>query len=61
MRTLATRGLDFGQVARLDFGALTVEPNERQDYGEGSIAAVGMIDGQLHVIAVTPRNADCGL
>ncbi len=49
--TLRERGLDFADVARLDWeGALTLE-DLRQPYPETRFVTHGRIDGRLHVLA----------
>lgn len=50
-QTLAERGLDFADVARLDWdSAFTVE-DFRFDYAEARYVTLGLLDGRLHVLA----------
>ncbi len=53
--TLTERGLDFADVAALDWDtALTVE-DVRNSYGERRFVTLGMIHNRLCVVAWTPR------
>lgn len=52
---LAERGFDFG-FASLVFDSPTLErPDDRQDYGELRVIALGMADGILLAVAYTDR------
>jgi uncharacterized protein len=57
-QTLDRRGLDFEVVRRFDLTTALVEPDDRRDYGEIRLRAIGLIDGRLHVIVFSPRG-DC--
>ena len=54
-KTLAERGVDFADVAALDWDtALTVE-DVRNSYGEQRFVTLGLIHNRLCVVAWTPR------
>lgn len=56
-RTLAERGLDFEDAARV-FAGVTVEIEDlRKDYGEPRILCYGLLEGRLVVVGYTPRGA----
>jgi uncharacterized DUF497 family protein len=56
-RTLADRGLDFGDAA-IVFEGTTVEVEDtRKNYGERRIICYGLLSGRLVVIGYTPRGA----
>lgn len=56
-RTLAERGLDFEDAARV-FAGVTVEIEDlRKDYGEPRILCYGLLEGRLIVVGYTPRGA----
>jgi uncharacterized DUF497 family protein len=55
---LAKQGVDFTLVARFDWATATIEPDERQDYGELRLKALGRIWGRLHFVAFTRRNGE---
>lgn len=52
---LAKHGVDFARVMDFDWATATVEPDERQDYGELRLKALGRIGGRLHFLAFTRR------
>ncbi|EHR70767.1 hypothetical protein BurJ1DRAFT_1916 [Burkholderiales bacterium JOSHI_001] len=57
-KTLAERGLDFGDAA-LVFSGTTVEVDDtRQDYGERRVICFGLLHGRLVVVGYTPRGTD---
>ncbi len=49
------RGLDFAEVARLDWGRAVIIPDTRRDYGEPREVAMAELDGRLMVVACTVR------
>lgn len=55
---LAKHGVDFARVAEFDWASATVEPDERQDYGELRLKALGRIGGRLYVMAFTRRQGE---
>jgi hypothetical protein len=54
-RTLAERGLDFADAAKVFAGVHTVVPDDRRDYGEARFITAGFLDGRLVVMVWTPR------
>ncbi len=55
-RTLSERGLDFADVARLDWDRAVIIPDTRRDYGEPREVAMAELDGRLMVVAYTIRD-----
>lgn len=56
-KTLAERGLDFGDAAQV-FSGTTVEIEDtRRDYGERRIICYGLLVGRVVVVGYTPRGA----
>ncbi len=53
--TLTERGIDFADMARFDWDSALVVTDDRKDYGEPRLRALGLIDGRLHAVVVTPR------
>lgn len=53
--TLRTRGLDFADVARIEWDAAIVLDDDRRDYGERRQVCLGLLHGQLVVVAYTFR------
>jgi uncharacterized protein len=49
-RNIATRDLSFDRAHEFDFLNATIEIDDRIDYGETRIVAVGFLDGRLHVL-----------
>jgi uncharacterized DUF497 family protein len=57
-KTLAERGLDFADAARV-FAGVTLEVEDtRKDYGEKRIICYGLLAGRMVVVGYTPRGAD---
>lgn len=56
-RTLAERGLDFADAARVFAGLHATLPDGRRDYGEPRFVSAGMLDGRLVVLVWTPRGS----
>lgn len=54
--TLRTRGLDFADVARIEWDAAIVLDDDRRDYGERRQVCLGLLHGQLVVEAYTFRD-----
>lgn len=50
-------GVPFTAVSDFDFGTALVFPDDRQEYGEERMIAVGFIKGRLHVLIYTMRGA----
>jgi hypothetical protein len=51
----ATRGFDFIFAARLFQGPVLERLDDRRDYGEARVQAIGRIDGLLYVVVYTMR------
>lgn len=49
------RGLDFQRAAEFEFTTALFEIDERRDYGESRITAIGALDGVPHVLVFTIR------
>jgi len=54
-RTLRERGIDFADVARLDWARAVIIPDTRRDYGEVREVAMAPLGGRLMVVAYTLR------
>jgi uncharacterized DUF497 family protein len=57
-RNIAKRGLSFDRVHEFDFGNATTEVDDRVDYGETRLVAVGFLDQRLHVLCFVETGAD---
>jgi uncharacterized protein len=56
-KTLADRGLDFADAAKV-FAGITLEVEDtRKDYGEIRIICFGRLEGRMVVVGYTPRGA----
>jgi uncharacterized DUF497 family protein len=55
-KTLAERGPDFADAAAVFAGRHTVEPADRQDFGEPRFISAGMLLGRVVVLVWTPRD-----
>jgi uncharacterized DUF497 family protein len=54
-KTLAERGLDFDDAARVFAGLTLTLPDERQDYGEIRYQTYGLLDDRLIMLVWTER------
>ncbi len=54
-KTLQTRGLDFADVAQIDWDTAIVFDDDREDYGEERQVCLGLLHGQWVVAAYTFR------
>ncbi len=54
-QTLKERGLDFADVALIDWETALIFDDERQDYGEKRQTAMGYLNGRLVIVAFTVR------
>ena len=54
-KTLAERGLDFADAARVFAGLHTVLADDRRDYGEPRFISAGLLGGRMVVLVWTPR------
>ena len=56
-KTLADRGLDFSDAAKI-FSGVTLEfEDTRKDYGETRVICYGYLDGRMIVVGYKPRGA----
>ncbi|WP_092416245.1 BrnT family toxin [Collimonas sp. OK307] len=49
-RNIAERGLSFDRVADFDFDTALFAVDDRHDYSETRIVAIGYLDSRLHVL-----------
>jgi uncharacterized protein len=56
--TLAERGLDFEDAAKVFAGPTLILLDEREDYGEDRYQTYGLLDGRLVMVVWTPRGED---
>lgn len=54
-RNIRERGLSFDEVAEFDFETALIEIDDRHDYGEARMTAIGKLNGILHVLIFTMR------
>ena len=52
---LAERGFDFAYASRVFEGRVVSFIDDRQDYGEVRVIAIGEIDGRLFTVVYTDR------
>lgn len=52
---LQKHGRSLADAERMDFGTALYASDDRYDYGEDRIQALGMIDGRLHMLVFTTR------
>jgi uncharacterized DUF497 family protein len=57
-RNVRERGLSFERVEDFDFGTAAFKIDDRRDYGEARIRALGFLDGKLHLLVFTERGED---
>ena len=55
-RNIRERGLTFGRAAEFDFETALIEIDDRNDYGESRLTAIGMLDDIPHVLVFTMRS-----
>ena len=55
-RNRLDRGLDFGTAARIFEGPIQTAIDDRRDYGETRVIAVGEVDDRVLVVVYTDRN-----
>lgn len=56
LHNIRTRGLSFDLVLHLDWETALAVEDARQDYGERRFRVLGMIDGLLYAVVITPRS-----
>jgi uncharacterized DUF497 family protein len=57
-KTLAKRGLDFEDAAKVFSGLEATKLDDREDYGEDRYQTMGLLDGRLVMVVWTPRGED---
>ena len=57
--TLADRGFDFADAAKVFDGLTYTLEDDRFDYGETRFQTFGLLEGRLVVVVWTPRGTDC--
>jgi uncharacterized DUF497 family protein len=57
-KTLAERGLDFEDAAKVFAGLTLTLLDDRQDYDELRFQTYGLLDGRLVMVVWAPRGAD---
>jgi uncharacterized DUF497 family protein len=57
-RNVASRGLSFELVERLDWETALVIEDVRKDYGETRLQVLALMGGRLYAAVVTPRGED---
>jgi uncharacterized protein len=57
-KTLAERGLDFADAAKVFAGVTLTLQDDRQDYGEPRFQTYGLLDRRLVMVVWTPRGTD---
>ena len=55
-KTLAERGLDFVDAAKVFAGHHFTRPDERKEYGEPRFITIGRLAGRFVVVTWTPRD-----
>jgi uncharacterized DUF497 family protein len=56
-KTLADRGLDFADAAKIFAGTTLEVEDTRKDYGETRMICFGYLEGRIVVVGYTPRDA----
>lgn len=56
-KTLADRGLDFRDAAKIFAGVTLEYEDTRKDYGETRVICYGYLEGRMIVVGSTPRGA----
>ena len=57
-RTLAERGLDFADAAKVFAGRTITVPDDRRDYGEERNITAGKLEDRFVIVVWTPRGGD---
>jgi uncharacterized DUF497 family protein len=58
LRNLRERGLSFDRANDFDFATATLRIDDREDYGEVRIRAIGFLDARLHTLVFTDQDDD---
>ncbi len=56
-RCLRERGFDFDFAARIFLGPTVEREDDRRDYGEVRMVAIGMVEGRTLTVVYTDRDA----
>lgn len=56
LRNIRNRGLSFDLARHLDWETALALEDTRKDYGERRFRVLGVIDGLLYAVAITPRS-----
>jgi uncharacterized DUF497 family protein len=56
-KTLADRGLDFADAAKIFAGTTLEVEDTRKDYGKTRMICFGYLEGRIVVVGYTPRDA----
>jgi len=57
-RNIRERNLSFERADDFDFGTAAFKIDDRYDYGEVRVRAIGFLEGKLHVLVFTERGED---
>jgi uncharacterized DUF497 family protein len=57
-KTLADRGLDFADAAKIFAGTTLEVEDTRKDYGETRMICFGYLEGRMVVVGYTPHGAE---
>lgn len=55
LRNIRARGLSFELVLHLEWETALAVEDARKDYGERRFRVLGLIDGVLYAVVITPR------
>jgi uncharacterized DUF497 family protein len=58
LRNIRERGLSFDRANNFDFATATLRIDDREDYGEVRIRAIGFLDARLHTLVFTDQGED---
>jgi uncharacterized protein len=56
LHNIRTRGLSFDVVLQLEWETALAVEDTRKDYGERRFRVLGVIDGLLYAVVITPRS-----
>ena len=57
-RNIRERGLSFDRADEFDLANASIQVDDRKDYGETRLVAVGYLDKRLHVLGYVERGTD---
>jgi uncharacterized protein len=58
LSNLATHGVDFGDLAGLDWERAVIFEDHRKDYGEMRLIAMAPLGARLHVVVFVERSGE---